>query len=172
MGRGKWFHLFTHQNQCIHFHNQRTRFDNPKYNLGDTQIPVVKEAKFLGIIFDQNLIFKSHIQYLKTACQKAYFLNSAYKLYTGDVRNAPRHRRSPWWWIGSNIFRNDPTGSSPYWLGSWQENPAAPIPSPGQIQTGLDAWCMVRYATFPRILGIPREQVLISEVVITFSEAV
>ena len=57
--------------QCIHFHNQRTRLDNPKINLGDTQIPMVKEAKFLGIIFDQKLTFKSHIQYLKTACQKA-----------------------------------------------------------------------------------------------------
>ena len=30
----------------------------------------------------------------------------------------------------------------------------------------------IRHATFPRILGIPREQVLISENVLTFSEAV
>ena len=32
---------------------------------------VVKEAKFLGLIFDTKLTFKSHIQYLKTSCQKA-----------------------------------------------------------------------------------------------------
>ena len=34
-------------------------------------IKVVKEAKFLGLIFDTKLTFKNHIQYLKTSCQKA-----------------------------------------------------------------------------------------------------
>ena len=35
-----------------------------------------------------------------------------------------------------------------------------------------DMMWYIRHATFPRILGIPREQVLISENVLTFSEAV
>ena len=38
---------------------------------GKTPIKVVKEAKFLGLIFDTKLTFKNHIQYLKTSCQKA-----------------------------------------------------------------------------------------------------
>ena len=36
-----------------------------------TPIKVVREAKFLGVIFDTKLTFKNHIQYLKTYCQKA-----------------------------------------------------------------------------------------------------
>ena len=36
-----------------------------------TPIKVVREAKFLGVIFDAKLTFKNHIQYLKTSCQKA-----------------------------------------------------------------------------------------------------
>ena len=39
--------------------------------LGKTPIKVVKEAKFLGLIFDIKLTFKNHVQYLKTSCQKA-----------------------------------------------------------------------------------------------------
>lgn len=57
--------------QCIHFHNQRSYFEDPKIHLGKSEITVVKEAKFLGVIFDQKLNFISHIKNLKTACQKA-----------------------------------------------------------------------------------------------------
>ena len=57
--------------QCIHFHNQRTYFEDPKIQLGETEIPAVKEAKFLGVIFDQKLNFRSHIKHVKTSCQKA-----------------------------------------------------------------------------------------------------
>ena len=39
--------------------------------MGKTPIKVVREAKFLGVIFDTKLTFKNHIQYLKTSCQKA-----------------------------------------------------------------------------------------------------
>ena len=44
---------------------------DPNILLGKTPIKVVKEAKFLGLIFDTKLTFKNHIQYLKTSCQKA-----------------------------------------------------------------------------------------------------
>ena len=43
----------------------------PQILLGKTPIKVVKEAKFLGLIFDNKLTFKNHIQYLNTSCQKA-----------------------------------------------------------------------------------------------------
>ena len=46
-------------------------FPDPNILLGKTPIKVVKEAKFLGLIFDTKLTFKNHIQYLKTSCQKA-----------------------------------------------------------------------------------------------------
>ena len=37
----------------------------------NTQIPVVTETKFLGVVFDHKLTFIPHIKYLKLKCQKA-----------------------------------------------------------------------------------------------------
>ena len=45
--------------------------NNPELLLGKQTIKVVKEAKFLGIIFDSKLNFISHIKSLKTKCLKA-----------------------------------------------------------------------------------------------------
>ena len=45
--------------------------EDPNILPGKTPIKVVREAKFLGVIFDTKLTFKNHIQYLKTSCQKA-----------------------------------------------------------------------------------------------------
>ena len=39
--------------------------------LDGEQIPVVKQYKFLGLIFDNKLTFILHIQYLKSKCKKA-----------------------------------------------------------------------------------------------------
>ena len=55
----------------IHFHQQYVFFPDLNSLLGKTPIKVVREAKFLGVIFDTKLTFKNHIQYLKTSCQKA-----------------------------------------------------------------------------------------------------
>ena len=44
---------------------------DPNILLGKTPIKVVREAKFLGVIFDTKLTFKNPFQYLKTSCQKA-----------------------------------------------------------------------------------------------------
>ena len=44
---------------------------DPNILLGKTPIKVVREAKFLGVIFDTKLTFKNHNQYLKIFCQKA-----------------------------------------------------------------------------------------------------
>ena len=44
---------------------------NPHLYLYGSLIPVVDEAKFLGVIFDQKLSFILHIKYLKAKCLKA-----------------------------------------------------------------------------------------------------
>ena len=65
------FKFSTSKTVCIHFHQQYIFFPDPNILLGKTPIKVVREAKFLGVIFDTKLTFKNHIQYLKTSCQKA-----------------------------------------------------------------------------------------------------
>ena len=65
------FKFSTSKTVCIHFHQQYGFFPDPNMLLGKTPIKVVKEAKFLGLIFDTKLTFKNHIKYLKTSCQKA-----------------------------------------------------------------------------------------------------
>ena len=44
--------------------------NNPTLNLDESEIPVVDQYKFLGIIFDKKLSFIPHIQYLKEKCSK------------------------------------------------------------------------------------------------------
>ena len=55
--------------QCIHFCHLRKKHDHPDLYLSiiyGSQIPVVEEVKFLGIIFDRTLSFLPHIKYLKS----------------------------------------------------------------------------------------------------------
>ena len=56
---------------CMHFCNKRKLHPDPELLLDGTVIPVVKEAKFLGLIFDHKLSFKPHINYLRLKCLKA-----------------------------------------------------------------------------------------------------
>ena len=60
---------------CVRFHVANTQKWQPDYvpefKLGSQTIKCEKEAKFLGLIFDRNLSFKSHIASLKRKCQKA-----------------------------------------------------------------------------------------------------
>ena len=65
------FKFSTSKTVCIHFHQQYIFFPGPNILLGKTPIKVAKEAKFLGLIFDTELTFKNHVQYLKSSCQKA-----------------------------------------------------------------------------------------------------
>ena len=55
---------------CVHFFNG-TAFRQPDLKLNNHKIPVIKEQKFLGVIFDSKLNFKSHIEYVKAKCLKA-----------------------------------------------------------------------------------------------------
>ena len=56
---------------CIHFCNKRKLHPDPVINIYGQAIPVVDQAKFLGIVFDRKLNFKAHIDYLRGKCQKA-----------------------------------------------------------------------------------------------------
>ena len=65
------FKFSTSKTVCIHFHQQYVFSPDHNILLGKRPIKVVREAKFLGVVFDTKLTFKNHIQYLETSCQKA-----------------------------------------------------------------------------------------------------
>jgi ribonuclease HI len=56
---------------CIHFCNKRRAHSDPLLLLNGQPIPVVKETKFLGVIFDHKLSFIPHLKNLRTKCLKA-----------------------------------------------------------------------------------------------------
>lgn len=56
---------------CMHFCRQRKLHLDPELYLNNIPLPVVPEAKFLGLLFDSKLTFVPHIKKLKTKCTKA-----------------------------------------------------------------------------------------------------
>ena len=56
---------------CIHFCKLRKQHPEPCLLLNGSPVPVVEEAKFLGVIFDNKLSFLPHIRQLKNKCTKA-----------------------------------------------------------------------------------------------------
>ena len=56
---------------CMHFSNQHSIHAEPDLKLYGASIPVVTEAKFLGVVFDRKLTFAAHIRHLKDRCMKA-----------------------------------------------------------------------------------------------------
>jgi len=60
------FKFSTQKTPVIHFCNQRKIHPDPILKVNNCNIPVTKEIKFLGIIFDHKLSFIPHIKYLKT----------------------------------------------------------------------------------------------------------
>ena len=57
--------------QCVHFCQSRGLHPDPVLNIYGSPIPVVEEAKFLGLLFDKKLSFIPHIKALKAKCLKA-----------------------------------------------------------------------------------------------------
>ena len=56
---------------CVHFcHLQKLHLDPERY-LNSTQIPIIGEAKFFGLLFDSKLSFIPHITSLKSICTKS-----------------------------------------------------------------------------------------------------
>ena len=64
------FKFSKSKTQCVHFCQQRKIHNDPALYIYGSQIPVVGESKFLGVIFDK-LSFIPHIKYLKAKCLKA-----------------------------------------------------------------------------------------------------
>ena len=58
--------------QCFHFCQLRGLHPDPVLNIYGSPIPVVEEAKFLGLLFDKKLSFIPHIKALKAKCLKAF----------------------------------------------------------------------------------------------------
>ena len=57
---------------AMHFCNKKKLHLDPELKLYNSPIKVVKETKFLGLIFDSKLTFLPHIKMLKTKCLKAF----------------------------------------------------------------------------------------------------
>ena len=55
----------------VHFCQKRKHHNDPDLKLNGTPIKIVKEFKFLGVIFDSKLSFVPHIKMLRTKCAKA-----------------------------------------------------------------------------------------------------
>lgn len=58
------------KSKCIHFCKHRKLHNDPFLQIEKEKIPFVKEHKHLGIIFDNKLTFKAHINHIKTKCNK------------------------------------------------------------------------------------------------------
>ena len=67
MGNRKWFQVFKNKTQC----QIRQLHLDPHLTIYGSPIPVVSEAKFLGLLFDNKLSFIPHIKALKAKCLKA-----------------------------------------------------------------------------------------------------
>ena len=65
------FKFFKTKTVCMHFCNKRKLHPDPTLTIYNSQIPVVSQTKFLGVIFDSKLNFKAHIDYIREKCEKA-----------------------------------------------------------------------------------------------------
>ncbi|GFO40684.1 RNA-directed DNA polymerase from mobile element jockey [Plakobranchus ocellatus] len=64
------FRFSVSKTTCVHFHRQRI-YTEPALHLDGQPVPVKGEAKFLGVIFDQQFSFENHVKYLENKCLKA-----------------------------------------------------------------------------------------------------
>ena len=56
--------------KCVHFCNQRKLHLDPVLKIDHTEISIVEQFKYLGVIFYHKLSFILHIKYLRTKCNK------------------------------------------------------------------------------------------------------
>ena len=56
---------------CVHFCQLREQHLDHQLYLNGTQIPIIGEAKFLGLLFDSKLSFIPYITSLKSRCTKS-----------------------------------------------------------------------------------------------------
>ncbi|XP_067126783.1 uncharacterized protein [Centruroides vittatus] len=65
------FSFNIEKTSCIHFCRRRGLHLDPEIYLSGVKIPMVNEAKFLGVVFDHKLMFLPHLRNLKSRCLKA-----------------------------------------------------------------------------------------------------
>ena len=63
--RENGFKFSKSKTKYMHFCSLRKIHNNPVLKIDESEIPVINEYKFLGIIFDKKLSFIPHIKYLK-----------------------------------------------------------------------------------------------------------
>ena len=73
---GRWcddngFKCSPTKTMCVHFCQLRKQHLDPELYLNGTQIPIIGEAKCLGLMFDSKLSFIPHITSLKSRCTKS-----------------------------------------------------------------------------------------------------
>ncbi|GFW63677.1 probable RNA-directed DNA polymerase from transposon BS [Trichonephila clavipes] len=59
------------KSSSVHFCRKRNLHPDPLIHIGNVQIPVVSEVRFLGVIFDCKLTFLPHILYLRKKCERS-----------------------------------------------------------------------------------------------------
>ncbi|GFV70826.1 probable RNA-directed DNA polymerase from transposon X-element [Trichonephila clavipes] len=59
------------KSSCVHFCRKRNLHPDPSIHIGNIQIPVVSEVRFLGVIFDSKLTFLPHVLYLRKKCERS-----------------------------------------------------------------------------------------------------
>ena len=64
------FRFSQTKTKCVHFCHKRKLHNDPCLKLERTEIPVVNEHKFLGLVFDKKLTFIPHLNYLRSSCNK------------------------------------------------------------------------------------------------------
>ena len=56
--------------KCVHFCKQHRLHLDLVLKIDHTEIPIVEQYKYRGVIFDRILFFIPHIKYLRTKCNK------------------------------------------------------------------------------------------------------
>lgn len=64
------FTFSTEKTHCVHFCRLRKPHNDPNLKIKEKQLECKESAKFLGLILDKKLYWKSHIQGLVTQCKK------------------------------------------------------------------------------------------------------
>ncbi|GFU90539.1 uncharacterized protein TNCV_2574721 [Trichonephila clavipes] len=59
------------KSSCVHFCRKRNLHPDPFIQIGNIQILVVSEGRFLGVIFDCKLTFLPHVLYLRKRCERS-----------------------------------------------------------------------------------------------------
>ncbi|GFS74839.1 putative RNA-directed DNA polymerase from transposon X-element [Trichonephila clavipes] len=72
----KWYDQNGHRispskSRCIHFCRKRNLHPDTFIHIGNIQIPIVSEMRFLGVIFDCKLTFLPHVLYLRKKCERS-----------------------------------------------------------------------------------------------------